>query len=223
MRRELKQAIERAHLSERVRAIVLTGSGKVFSAGADVKEALSFSEDERVRYLLLSRELLRAIEEADKPVIAAVRGPALGGGFDIVLSCDLAVASENATFGFPEIKVDLMVGGGGNIRLPLHVGLKKAKELILTGRTITSKEAERLGIVNKVVPDDELEAEVSKLAEEIVSKQPTTVAFAKRAINLAVKYSYEKALQGDLELFLQYPYDLFLRKAKLLFEEKLKI
>jgi enoyl-CoA hydratase len=219
MRRELKQAIEKAHQSGRVRAIVLIGSEKMFSAGADVKEAQRFSRGEWVKYVLLSRELLRTIGEVDEPVIAVVRGPALGGGFDIVLSCDLAIASENAIFGFPEIKLDLMVGGGGNVRLPLHVGLKKAKELILTGKTITSKEAERLGVINKVVPDSELEAEVNKLVEELVSKQRTAVSFAKRAINLSVKYDYERALQRDLELFLQYPYELFLRKAKVLFEK----
>ncbi len=160
---------------------ILTGAGdKAFSAGNDLKytasgKPLTFPDTGfgglAMRYTL------------EKPIIAAVNGLALGGGFEIVLACDVVVAAEHAVFGLPEVKVGLFAGAGGLQRLPLHVSPKIAREMIFTGQTIDAQRACQLGLVNKVVPAAELQREARALAEQIAASSPTSVRLSKRILN----------------------------------------
>ena len=118
-----------------------------------------------------------------KPVIAAVNGLALGGGFEIALACDIVIAADHAQFGLPEVKVGLFAGAGGLQRLPLHISPKIAREMIFTGLNIDSQRAYDLGLVNKVVPKDDLKQEAIKLAEQIAANSPTSIRLSKRILN----------------------------------------
>jgi Enoyl-CoA hydratase/carnithine racemase len=140
-----------------IRVIIITGSGeKAFIAGADIKLMQKMNREEAFEFANLGQELANLIEKSDKPVIAAVNGYALGGGCEIALSCHLRIASDNAIFAQPEVKIGLLPGWGGTQRLPRIVGRGLANEIILTGRNVTAKEALDIGLVNKVVPQKEL-------------------------------------------------------------------
>ena len=200
-RQEMLRALEDAEKDPFVRVVAITGAGeKAFSAGADLKQMLEMSSDDIRNLALFSRRVSGFIREMSKPVIAAVNGLALGGGFELALACDMIIASENARFGLPEIRVGLIPGGGGTQRLTELIGEKKAKELILTGRMIDAKEAERLGVVNKVVPPDKLREEVVALANEIIEKSPIIVKYAKAAITRPVDAHMLSGLNHELEL-----------------------
>jgi enoyl-CoA hydratase/carnithine racemase len=158
-REELKEALEDAAKDENIRAAVIRGSGKAFSAGADIKAFLEWTTLKAMEVLKevgTSLVISRIIREMPKPVIAAVHGYCLGGGFELAQACDIIIASEDAVFGQPEINVGLIPGGGGTQRLPRLIGEKKAKELIFTGDRVSAKDMAELGLVNKVVPPDKL-------------------------------------------------------------------
>ena len=135
-----------------IKVIILTGSGnRAFISGGDIGEELKMNGLESYRWSLTGHKLCSTIENSPKPIIAAVNGYSLGGGFEIMLACDFIICSENAQFGAPEVKLGVTCGFGGNIRLPRRVGLTKAKEILMTGLFIDAQEAYRLNLVNKVV------------------------------------------------------------------------
>lgn len=179
----LVTALTDAEQDPEVRAIVLTGAGDVsFCAGADLKERATMGDEQVKRFLGTLGEALQRIERMDKPVIAAINGFALGGGLELALTCDIRIAAESATMGLTEVRLGIIPGGGGTQRLPRVVGIARAKELIFTGRRVAADEAERIGLVNAMVPDGELVDRAVAMAEAIALGAPLAVAQAKRAI-----------------------------------------
>jgi len=181
-----------------IRAVIVTGRGKGFVAGADINEYVGIDLTQYVAFQRLGRDAYDRWEALPKPVIAAVNGYALGGGFELVLIADLVVASERAKFGLPECKLGLMPGGGGTQRLTRLVGRNKAKELIMTGDFIDAAEAERLGIVNRVVPGEELLPAATALAATIAERAPLAIAMAKELVNDGLDASLPSAIKMEM-------------------------
>ena len=200
-RQELRNAIGEIEKDGNVRVVIITGAGeKAFISGADItafKDATPIMMEESAS--TLGQQLFSDIENLSVPVIAMINGFCLGGGLELAMCCDIRIASENARFGQPEINVGILPGGGGTQRLPRLIGWGRAKELIYTGRIIEATEAEKLGVVDKVVPPERLEEEVKQLAETIAGKSPLIIKLVKKAINkgmytdLAAGLAYEKA------------------------------
>lgn len=164
--------------------LIITGDGeKSFVAGADISQMAGFNEAEGLAFGQYGAEVFRKIEDLPIPVIAAINGFALGGGCEIAMACDIRVAADNAVFGQPEVKLGIIPGFSGTYRLAKLVGQGMAKDLIYTGRNIKADEALRIGLVNTVLPHDELMPYAKKLASMIVANAPKAVAFAKKAIN----------------------------------------
>jgi len=206
MRQELKALLEDAGKDESVRVIVLKGSGKAFSAGADLRVYLGLKPLDAMKWLKevgTSLVITKIIRDIPKPVVAAVHGYCLGGGFELAMSCDIIIASEDAVFGQPEVNVGLIPGGGGSQRLPRLVGEKKAKELVFTGDMVSAKEMMELGLVNKVVPSNKLIDAVNEFAEKIKSKSPLIIAFAKEALNSSLEMNLTEGLRYEASLFTQ--------------------
>jgi len=196
---ELVKALEELDGDQAVRVIILTGSERAFAAGADLKE---MSQSGPVDLILGRRfELWDRLRKIAKPIIAAVSGYCLGGGNELAMSCDLIIASENATFGQPEVNVGIMPGAGGTQRLIRAVGKYKAMEMILTGKPITAQEAYRVGLANRVVPTESLLDEAKKTANEIASKPPISVRAAKEAILKAQDTALEVGLDFERKSF----------------------
>ena len=194
---QLREVIERFRDDASTDVLVLTGAGRAFVAGADIGEYVDATPGRFVSFQRLVREVTDLLVVCPKPVIAAVNGYALGGGFELVLACDLAVASAAARFGLPEAKIGLLPGGGGTQRLPRLVGARVAKELLMTGRMIDAQEALRLGLVNRVVEPDELLPASFALAQEIRAVAPLAVRMAKRLVDDGLDLALPEAL--DLE------------------------
>ncbi|HKZ52508.1 MAG TPA: enoyl-CoA hydratase-related protein [Candidatus Acidoferrales bacterium] len=198
-----KETVEEMHAALRTLAarddvgvLILTGAGeKAFVAGADIREIRERGKREALE--AINQELFMAVENFPFPVIAAVGGYALGGGFELALACDLRVAAEEACFGFPETGLGIIPAAGGTQRLPRHIGWGKAKELVLTGEIIDAREAERLGLVSKVVPRAELMAAARALAERILSRGPLAVRLAKLTLNVAARAGLDAGLQVE--------------------------
>lgn len=180
------------------RVLLITGEGKTFVAGADIKEMADFTRREAKRFSLLFQKVLADVERLPKPVVAAVNGYALGGGCELVLACDLAIASEEAVFGQPEVLLGIVPGAGGTQRLPQRVGRLRAKEMIFTGRKITAAEALSMGLVNRVVPRERLLEEAMALAETLASNPPKALKAAKALIDSG---SYGKEAESFSRLF----------------------
>jgi len=181
-----------------VKAVVVQGEGKVFSAGVDISD----HTPEKVYQLIDSfLEIFRTIVQMDKPVIAAVRGAALGGGCELALFSDIVIASENARFGQPEIKVGIFPPMAAII-FPRLVGRKRATELILTGDIIDARTAERIGMVNRVVPDAELEEAVTQIVRKISEYSAPVIQIARKAIYAAYDTEFPVAIQRIEDLYL---------------------
>ncbi len=198
-----KEVVEEMHAALRALAarddvgvLILTGAGdKAFVSGADIGEIRERGKREALE--AINQELFTAVESFPWPVIAAVGGYVLGGGFELCLACDLRVAAEEARFGFPETGLGIIPAAGGTQRLPRHIGWGKAKELVLTGEIIDAREAERLGLVSKVVPRAELMAAARALAEKILSRGPLAVRLAKLTLNVAARAGLDAGLQVE--------------------------
>lgn len=196
----LEEAIRRAE-HEDVRCIVITGAGPVFCAGADlqsVKRELASSEDGLKTFLDRASSMLDAIERTSKPVIAAVNGAALAGGFEIVLACDLVIAAQSARFGDAHINVGLLPGGGGSVRLPQKIGVNRAKYMLYSGKTVQASEFVACGFVHEVVADGELPAAAEKLAAAIGGKSQAVLGRMKRLVEAGQNLSKSMALQFEL-------------------------
>jgi len=200
---ELNQALDAFEGDPAVGAIVLTGSEKAFAAGADIKEmqAMSFADVAKHDFLLDWERVSRC----RKPVIAAVAGFALGGGCELAMMCDLILAAETAKFGQPEIRLGIIPGAGGSQRLTRAVGKAKAMDLILTARMMDAAEAERAGLVARIVPPEALLDEAIKTATTIAGFGGIAVAFAKEAVNRAFESGLEDGVRHERRLF----YSLF--------------
>lgn len=179
---ELVSFMNYAETSDEIRAIIITGAGtKTFASGADLKELKTRTCAEHIK--TPCRAALLSIENSSKPVIAAVNGYALGGGFELMLACDLCVAASHAKFGLPETGLGIMPGAGGTQRLPRIIGVRRAKEMVFTGKMMTADEALSLGLVTDVVPVEELLDAAKKLAARIAKKAPIAIGIAKRSLN----------------------------------------
>jgi enoyl-CoA hydratase len=197
--KKLADELEALDRDEAIRVIVLTGSEKAFAAGADIKE---LSETRPVDFVM--KQFFRdweRIRKISKPLIAAVNGYALGGGNELAMCCDMIIASDAAQFGQPEILLGVIPGAGGTQRLTKAVGMKKAMEMILTGKSISAEEALKWGLINRVVPAEDLEKEVLSLAKEIAEKPPVAVRLAKQAVLKAQELPLEHGLNLEQNAF----------------------
>ncbi|TFK25553.1 enoyl-CoA hydratase [Coprinopsis marcescibilis] len=199
--KELNKALAEADQDDSVGAMVLTGSEKAFAAGADIKEMKdkTYSDVYKNKFL----ENWSEIANLRKPVIAAVSGFALGGGCELALMCDIILASPTAKFGQPEINLGVIPGGGGSQRLAHTIGKSKTMELVLTGRNINAEEAERWGIVSRVVGEGEGQVvkEALSVAKLIASKSQIAVQAGKEVVNAAYELSLEEGLRFERRIF----------------------
>ena len=199
---EVLQALEDIRSDESVRVVILTGAGeKAFSAGADIKAMIGMNSLKAKELSLMGEKLCLALENLEKPVIAALNGYALGGGLEVAMSCDLRIASENSLMGQTEINIGLIPGWGGTQRLTRLVGRTKAKEMVFTGKMIDAKTAEQLGIVNMAVPADKFRETVRQFALELASKAPVALRVAKALIDKGAEIGLDSALALEREGF----------------------
>ncbi len=185
----------------RPRALVITGEGKFFCAGADIKEMLAMDGRELHEWALLGGRLNTRLEALEMPVIAAVNGMALGGGCELALACDLRCASMAARFAVPEVTLGTICGAGGTQRLPRLIGETRAKQLIFTGQTISAQTALEWGLVNSVQTAGTLLEETLALAAAIAQNSPFAVSRAKRSVNGGREMLPEEALEWERDLF----------------------
>lgn len=198
----LQAALDELIADQSVRVIILTGAGeKSFISGGDIGEELKMDGLTSYRWSLTGHKLCATIESSPKPVIAAVNGYCLGGGFEFALACDFIICSENAKFGAPESKLGVCCGFGGNIRLPRIVGKRKAKEMLMTGLMIDAREAYRVNLVNQVVPLSELMNTVDSFCENLLNKSATVLDFIKRAVDYGTETDLRSAAQYEAALF----------------------
>ena len=198
--RELTEALDELEADAAIGAIVLTGSEKAFAAGADIKEMKnnSFVDVYLSDFVTSSWE---RITRCRKPVIAAVAGYALGGGCELALMCDFILAAETARFGQPEITIGILPGAGATQRLPRLIGKSKAMDMILTGRMIDAEEAERMGLVARIIPADRLVEEAVATAQHIASFSRPAVLLAKECVNRAFETSLAEGIRFERRMF----------------------
>jgi enoyl-CoA hydratase/carnithine racemase len=198
---ELKAAAEEATRRADVRSVIVYGGEKVFAAGADVKEmtGMSFSDIAPVARRLSA--CFGALSEIPKPTVAAITGYALGGGMEVALGCDRRVCGDNAKLGQPEILLGIIPGGGGNQRMARLIGPARAKDLIFTGRMVGAEEALAIGLVEEVVPADEVYATARRWAEKFVDGPAVALAAAKKAIDGGLDVDLRTGLDLEAELF----------------------
>lgn len=197
---EMISALDDAKKDENVWVVVFTGVGdRSFSAGADLKDIKDGSALQMRNFLGKFGELSHVLINLGKPTIAAVNGLALGGGCELAISCDFVIASENARFGTPEINIGVLPAVAISL-LPRLIGRKKALEMIFTGNDIDAKEAELLGLINKVVPANELKEVVEEFANKLINKSPVALRFAKNAVYRGLDVEYMKALENGFEI-----------------------
>ena len=201
MKEALLAALKDAARDGSVRVIVLTGAGRAFSAGQDLKERQGpdvndLGTELRTRY----NPIISAIRRLEKPIIGAVNGVAAGAGISVALACDIVIASDKASFIEAFSRVGLVPDTGSSWFLPRLVGYGRAAEMIFTADPVDAATAERIGLVNRVVPDDQLMAEASSLAARLAAAAPIALALAKRALNRALESSLEQALEFEAQL-----------------------
>jgi len=198
---ELEKAIDMVISDDDVYVLIITGEGRAFVAGADISEMKDMDVAAARQFSKKGINIFRKIELMEKPVIAAVNGYALGGGCELALCCDIRIASQKAKFGQPEVKLGIIPGFGGTQRLIRVVGVGKAKEMIFTGEMIDADEAYRIGLVNKVVPEDKLMDEAISMAKTIANNGQIAVRNAKTAINMGREADLETGQSIENSLF----------------------
>ncbi len=187
--------------SDSVRAVIIKGNGKSFCAGADISTFQGLKPSDALAFSDRLQRLYDRIENLPKPVIAAIHGHALGGGLELALACDIRIAADDALLGLPEITLGIIPGAGGTQRLARLVGIGKAKELILTGDTVTGREAAEIGLVNKAVPQDKLLSEAEAIARKLAERPPIGLLLAKRLVNESLDVSLRNGLTAEAEGF----------------------
>jgi enoyl-CoA hydratase len=197
--RRLEQIVSELENEDEILVLVITGAGKKsFVAGADINE-IKEAGSKRTELIKKGQEILSRLRNSNKVVIAAVNGFALGGGCELAMACDIRIASENAKFGFPEVKLGLMPGYGGTQLLSRLAGIGRAKYVIFSGEMLTAIEAFQFGLVEKVVSSDALMEEVDTIAKKISANGPFAVKACKRAIHLGNELPLDHALRLELE------------------------
>jgi enoyl-CoA hydratase/carnithine racemase len=225
---EFNNCIYDFNKDENLWVAIVTGAGeRAFSVGADIKTTLPRIQDSSHRGEMPAPAICEDMQ-VWKPIIAAINGACLGGGFEVVLACDIRIAAENATFGFPEINLGLIPGWGGTQRLPRAVGLSKAAEMLMSARPIDAQEAYRIGLVNRVVPPADLMAEARKMAETLLKPAPLAARAAKQAMlqglnttllnGLEIEYQLERYVTGTADF--QEGRAAFIEKRKADFKAK---
>ena len=200
--RELGEAVDEVTRRDDVGGVILTGVGeKAFVAGADIAELATMGPVDGIDVSRLGQQVFRRIELSRKPVIAAVNGFALGGGCELALACHLRIASENAQFGLPEVKLGIIPGYGGTLRLPRIVGKGRALELMLTAQFIKADEAYRIGLANRVVPLAELMDTARKTMQTILANGPVAVGLAIECTTRGMEMSVDDGLALESNLF----------------------
>jgi enoyl-CoA hydratase/carnithine racemase len=198
--RALGEALRQAASEESVHCVLLRGEGPVFSAGVDLAE-LAASAGE-VRHMRTFRDVFldcaNLCEEMPKPVVCQIHRTCVGGALEVALGCDLRIASSDASFGLPEVRFGIIPDVGGSTRLPAVVGLGRAKELIMTARTIDAAEAERIGLVNRVVPPEELEQATQALVDELLANSHVAVGRAKRVLDASARPTIAQSLELEI-------------------------
>lgn len=196
---ELRDALRQLDEDEHVRAIVITGNERAFAAGADIRQMAGKTAIDMLKVdQFATWDLIR---KTKKPVIAAVSGFALGGGCELAMTCDMIIASETAMFGQPEIKIGVMPGAGGTQRLTKAIGKAKAMEMVLTGKFMTAADAEKHGLVNRVVPVELYLDEALGLAAEVAQMSPVAARLAKEAVNRAFETQLDEGLHFERKNF----------------------
>ncbi len=199
---ELNQVLGEIEANDEIKVVILTGDGeKAFVAGADIAEMVNFTSAEGRAFGMRAAEPFFKLQNMRQVTIAAVNGFALGGGCEISMACDIRIASENAVFGQPETGLGIIPGFGGTQRLARLVGMGRAKEMIFTGSNIDAQEAYRIGLVNKVVPQEELMDAAKKLAGKIARNAGYAVSIAKAAINNGYDMDIKNAVEYEADLF----------------------
>jgi enoyl-CoA hydratase len=199
---ELERAFQDVAADDDVRGLIITGEGeKAFVAGADIAELARMGPIDGIGVSRQGQEAFRLLERMGKPVIAAVNGYALGGGMELALACHLRIASENARFGLPEVKLGIIPGYGGTVRLPRIVGRGRALELILTGEMIPAQRAYEIGLVNRVVPAGEVRAAAEQLLDGILKNGPIALRFALEAVDRSLETGIDEGLGLEAHLF----------------------
>ncbi len=206
MREELLDVFTRLRTDDQIRAVVVTGAGeRAFSAGADIREFLEPPIPTRFREERRRLDFRHEMDRCPQPLIAAIRGYALGGGLELALACDIRIATEDAQLGLTEINLAIIPGGGGTQRLPRLVGRGKALEMILTGMRVPAAEALRIGLVERVVPVDDLLPAAHALAHAMAEKAPIALRYAKEAVvgGLQLPLADGLRLENDLATLLR--------------------
>jgi enoyl-CoA hydratase len=199
---ELDRAVDQARSDPAIGAVLLTGAGsKAFVAGADIGEISGQGAVDGQARSLAGQRMMRRLEQCGKPVVAAVNGFALGGGCELAMACHLRVASESARFGQPEAKLGIGPGYGGSVRLPRLVGRGRALELLLTGVMIDAQEAWRIGLVNRVVPADQLLAESERLIRTILENGPLAIRACLELVDAGLEMPSDEALRLEAVTF----------------------
>ncbi|MEO7960449.1 MAG: enoyl-CoA hydratase-related protein [Ginsengibacter sp.] len=198
---ELDAAIEEVYTNEAIKAAIITGEGgKAFVAGADIAEFLEVNDDEGAAFAKRGQDIFFKIENAPKPIVAAVNGFALGGGCELAMACHFRLAGENAKFGQPEVNLGIIPGYGGTQRLTELVGKGKAMEMMMSGAMIDAHEAKMLGLVNYVIPTEKLIEKTVELVKIIISKSPAALTKIITAVNAVHNYSID-GFAEEIKLF----------------------
>ena len=198
---ELDDVFRAIDKDDEVRVAIVTGEGRSFIAGADIAQMSELNGTEGRDMTIQGQKVMELIESINKPVIAAVNGFALGGGNELAMACDIRIASEKAKFGQPEVNLGIIPGYGGTQRLPRLVGKGMAKKLIYSAEMIDAQEAYRIGLVDEVVPAEELVEAAEKLAKTIMSKAPIAIKMAKVAINNGINTDLTIGVQFEAESY----------------------
>ncbi len=202
MLQELEQLVYGISATRGSRTVVLTGAGtKAFCAGADLKERATMNEAEIRLFLDQLQRTFRSIEKSDIVFIAAINGAAFGGGTELALACDLRIASPSAELGLPEVKLAIIPGGGGTQRLSRLIGPGRAKDLILTGRKISSNEALLLGLIDRIAPEGQLIETCLQIGASITANGPLAVSAAKHAIDEGLALSLDEGLKLERQYY----------------------
>ncbi len=185
----------------RVRALILTGKGKGFAAGADIRLLEEMDSQQALAFSQWGQSILNRLAKLSKPTIAAINGYALGAGLELALCCDIRLAAEGAKLGLPEINLAIIPGWGGTQRLPKCVGEARAKELVFTGKPVSAEEAERIGLINQVLPPESLLSRALELANEMAAKSPFVLAQVKTCLNASLDLPIESGAQLEKNVF----------------------
>lgn len=198
---DIGEAVEAAAAEARIRSLIVTGGDEVFAAGADIKEMMDFDPVTVYRYISAFQDVLTRLEQLPLVTIAAISGYALGGGCELALACDLRICTEDARLGQPEIGLGIIPGAGGTQRLPRLVGVGRAKELIYSGRMVSSDEAARIGLVNEVAPSGEAVARAGKVAARYAAGPGVALRAAKEAIQTGIETDIAAGLLIERQAF----------------------